>query len=120
MIHPSSPRLLDNRASISSPTRSVDAAAEKTQLLAKYEAEYKDKTPLLAEAGRLLPQQAPPGPSPVLIAKLMSRWQVQNLNKNNLILQVDKRVLAKSNTCTDGRTKLAYRGRLNSINNSLR
>ena len=67
MNHPSSPCHLDNRASILSPTRSVDAAAEKTELLAEYKAEYKDKAPLLAEAGRLLPQQALPGSNPALI-----------------------------------------------------
>ena len=63
MNHPSSSCHRDSHASILSPTRNVDAVAEMTEILA----ELAEAKQLLAEAGGLLPQQAPPGSNPVLI-----------------------------------------------------
>ena len=59
-------------SSILSPTRDIDASpytvADMTELLAKCKADCDEEDQLLAEAEGLLPQQAPPGPSPVLIS----------------------------------------------------
>ena len=57
MIHPSS----SLHSSRPSPILSY------IELKAKRKAEYEDKALLLAEAGRLLPQQALPGSNPALI-----------------------------------------------------